>query len=120
MAMVALLGIVAGGLLFWALWLPEDAPVPAPVVVPSAEADVYHLTLVMPTPEPSATHYPTMTSVATVGVDVCGQATPGAICKVPHAPLPLPTPYPSCLSSPEAGDLCQWPRATPAVERFTP
>ena len=112
---------IGGGLVLAALWLPPDrAPLPVPVVVPSQAPDVYELTLVMPTPNPTPTWPPTVTAIATTSVDICGQATPGAICRMPFAPAPTPTAYPSCLSSPEAGDLCAWPRVTPAPERFTP
>lgn len=114
----ALLGVGAGGLIVSALWLPEaPAPLPAPVVVPSAAPDVYELTLVMPTPNPTPTWPPTPVQIATTSIDICGQATPGAVCRMPYAPLPTPTAYPSCLSSPEAGNLCAWPVAGPAVSR---
>jgi len=111
---------VGAGLALAALWLPsEPASIPAPVVVATDVADVYELTLVMPTIPPPPTYPPTMTPPPVALVDICGQPTPGAMCRVPQPPPPLPTPYPSCLASPESGSLCVWPRVTP-VGGFAP
>jgi hypothetical protein len=83
------------------------------VAAPDAEGTMavnVNVTILEPTAVPTEipTLYPT-SKARSDRVNVCGTATPGAVCEWPQ-PTPLPpTPYPSCSVVTKGGTLCQWP-----------
>jgi hypothetical protein len=108
-------GIIIGLLVFNNV---QNAESPSPVVVaaPDAEGTMavnVNVTILEPTTVPTEipTLYPTSTTKRD-RVDVCGTATPGAICEWPQPTALPPTAYPSCSVATKGGTLCQWATVT--------
>jgi hypothetical protein len=80
--------------------------------IPAPQTVVIRVDAVLSIPTAVPTEIPTMypTSKArTDRVNVCGTATPGAVCEWPQ-PTPLPpTPLPACSVAVKGGQLCKWP-----------